>query len=508
MHLTAQQSKLESIFFLPTGDGVQLPNLITFQWISFAVLGISSLLILLVVTYKKPDVVTVAVFFFIYSNIAVVAKHFHGVPNALALAPCFLLIFPLMNYFFVKREKILIDYPLLLMLGFLFVLLLSTFLFAKDFELALDGITGYLFEGLFLYFLIVNVVRNIEVFKRVIWVLLLTGSLLGALTLYQEVTHSYDTTFGGLAQRDDVTEKSTDSINRAGGPVGEKNRYAQIMLVLLPLGLFRFWSERSRLLKILSLLSTGLILSGVLLTFSRGAFLATIGLLVIMVFMRYIKVYQLAIITAAFVALTIFAAPQYFGRMNTIRGAKGVIAKDAAVKADAPTRGRITEMLASLYVFFDYPILGVGPSQYSKIYSVKYMNISEIAFRRITKPRRAHSLYTELAAETGIVGLTIFMAIVFSIMYKLRKMERHFYGSRPDLSKLAASLLLSILVYLGSAVFLHLAYQRYYWLLLGLAGAGIQIFASEIEKTSESDTELESTPHHLHEYNHVPLPKD
>ena len=155
-------------------------------------------------------------------------------------------------------------------------------------------------------------------------------------------------------------------------------------------------------------------------------------------------------------------------------------------------------MLASLYVFFDYPIFGVGQSQYTKMYSVKYMNISEIAFRKINEPRRAHCLYTELAAETGIIGFAIFMAIVFSIMYKLLKMERHFRDNRPDLSNFAASLLLSILVYLGSAVFLHLAYQRYYWLLLGLAGAGIQIFASEIKKTREPDTGLASTPHLMH----------
>jgi O-antigen ligase len=485
-----------------------LPNLITLQWVGFTVLGVFVLLILLVILYKNPDAVTIAVFFFIYSNIAVIVKRFHGASNMMALAFCFLLIFPLMNQFFVKRKKIIIDFPLLLMLGFLFILLLSTFLFAKDLELALDWIFEYLFEGLLLYFLIINVVRNIDTLKRVIWVLLLTGSLLGALTLHQEVTGSYGTTFGGLVQRDETEEQSSDSYNRAAGPVGEKNRYAQIMTILLPLGLFRFWGERSRLLKTLSVLSTVLILSGILFTFSRGAFIAIIGLLVIMVSMRYIKVYQFAIIIAAFVVLTTFAAPNYFGRMNTIRGVKGLIAKDAAVEPDGATRGRLTEMLASLYVFFDYPILGVGPSQYKNIYSVKYMRNSEIAFRRLTSRRRAHCLYTELAAETGIVGLIIFLAIVFSIMYKLWKMERHLAVNRPDLSKMAASLLLSILVYLGTAVFLHLAYQRYYWLLLGLAGAGIQIFASEIENTGESATKLESTLHHLQEQNHVSLPKD
>ena len=39
---------------------------------------------------------------------------------------------------------------------------------------------------------------------------------------------------------------------RLAGPLGEQNRYAQIMLMLVPLGLFRFWGERSIALRQLS----------------------------------------------------------------------------------------------------------------------------------------------------------------------------------------------------------------------------------------------------------------
>ncbi len=94
--------------------------------------------------------------------------------------------------------------------------------------------------------------------------------------------------------------------------------------------------------------------------------------------------------------------------------------------------------------------------------------------------RRAHSLYPELAAETGVIGLVSFMTIVLLIMYQLWQARRRWMQSRPDLANIATAFLLSIIAHLGTGVFLSLAYQRFYWLLLALAGAAIQIFHSEI----------------------------
>src|SRR5204863_139815 len=56
--------------------------------------------------------------------------------------------------------------------------------------------------------------------------------------------------------------------------IGEKNRYAQVLLVLLPLAFSRMRGERSRLLRLLAAGCAALIFSGVVLTFSRGGAIA------------------------------------------------------------------------------------------------------------------------------------------------------------------------------------------------------------------------------------------
>jgi hypothetical protein len=48
------------------------------------------------------------------------------------------------------------------------------------------------------------------------------------------------------------------------------------------------------------------------------------------------------------------------------------------------------------------------------------------------------------------------------------------------LAHIATAILLGIFGYFGTAMFLHLSYQRYYWFLMALAGAAIRIFNLEI----------------------------
>jgi O-antigen ligase len=128
-------------------------------------------------------------------------------------------------------------------------------------------------------------------------------------------------------------------------------------------------------------------------------------------------------------------------------------------------------MLAALAAYTDHPVLGVGPGQYAAYHSVRYQGLPEVSFREIPIPRRAHSLYLEIAAETGTVGLTIFMAIPLLLLMDLGRLRRALFARRPDLARLAASFTLMLLAYLGTGVFLHLAFERYYWVMIALAAS-------------------------------------
>lgn len=464
----------------------------------------------------KPEAATVTVAFVLYTNIAVVAKTLHGLPDFLAGSFALLLCLPLANYLFIKREKLIIDYVFLLMCVLLAVAVASSF-FAVDKELAFKWVLNYIIEGMAIYFLFVNVIRKVEVLRKVITVLLFAGAILGAMSLYQELFNNYRQTFWGLAQRNhelDFQEEFYGDVfgegkiiekrekvrgsNRAAGPFGKPNRYAQIMLVLAPLGLFRFWAERRMSRKFWTALATIFILSGTLLTYSRGAFVTMVLMILLLLIFRYVRLHQLLISLVVLVLLMVVAAPGYFVRVQSIAGVQSLFSSRAEVKADGTTRGRLTEMLAALLAFLDYPVLGVGPAQYTPYYSNEYQSDPDIAFRFLGRNRRAHILYFELAAETGILGIGTFMAIAVLVLYRLWTVRRKTIGRDPDFAYLATSLWFGVIAYLGTAIFLHLSYQRYYWFIVSIAGAAIQIYynqiAPKLEAEGRESPDVETSP--------------
>lgn len=447
------------------------------------------------VLLTRPDTATMIVMFMIYTNISVVAYKLHNLPQALAGAVVLLILLPFAVYIFIRREKIRLDYIFLLILLYFAAQLLSVFS-AIDKAIALDWIITFVIEGLILYFLILNVIRRSEVLRKVTWALILGGAMLGALTLYQDVTKTYNNNYMGLAQRNINFGFDEDRANmdpnltgkrpkiqlaqRAMGPIGDPNRYAQILIVLLPLAYFRFFDEKKWLLKLLAVGSAGFILSGILLTYSRGAFLAICIIMLLMTVMRYIRPYQIIISTVAVFALIMVASPGYLSRIGTIGGVQGLFSSKKAAETDAVIMGRTTEMLAALMVFLDHPIVGVGPGQYVKFYALDYQDDPNIALRKLDKGRRAHSLYFELAAETGILGLGTFLLVVFFTLYQLWQVRKKWLTANREYANYAAAYFLSLVGYLSTAIFLSLAFQRFYWVLVALAGSIIQILNSEV----------------------------
>jgi putative inorganic carbon (hco3(-)) transporter len=205
---------------------------------------------------------------------------------------------------------------------------------------------------------------------------------------------------------------------------------------------------------------------------------------------------------AAAALLAAVLAPGYYERVQTIFNvenlASGPVSSEQE-EVDAPTRGRLTEMLAALHVFMDHPILGVGPDQYIPFYSQEAMLNPEIAFRDIDTTRAAHTLYLQLAAEMGVFGIAVYIIIFINVLYRLLLERRRWIATQPELSHLITALFCSIVAYLLTGFFLHFNYQRYYWFMLALAGATIQILKVEHKKETIRVANLQTQPAYARE---------
>ena len=282
-------------------------------------------------TSRAGTTLPVLIFAFaFYTNLSVIGVKFHGVPQSMGSAVILLLLLPLIHYTLVERKPLVLPPALPLILLFVSVLFLAAVL-SGDPEGSRESLELYLSEGLLLFFLVVNAIRTPELLTRVVSVLLVAGAFLGALSLIQEATGDYQNSFGGFAQVDrlaegggfDVGEEGQKQLRpRLGGPIGSENRYAQILLVLVPLALYRVLRDPKRSRRLGAAVAGALILSGIALTFSRGAAVGLGVVILLMALLRELRLRHLLAALLAAVVLVTAVAPEYVDPADVARGGR------------------------------------------------------------------------------------------------------------------------------------------------------------------------------------------
>ncbi|MEO6579432.1 MAG: O-antigen ligase family protein [Candidatus Limnocylindria bacterium] len=421
----------------------------------------------------RPEAATVVVVAALYSNAAVVAVRFHHVPFLLAAGSVFLLAVPLGYYLLVRRMPLIMPRAVPWIMGYLGVQLASTLL-ARDSGSAAESLVTFLTEGLLLYLLLVNVVRSERMVLVIVWTLLLVGATLAVLSIHQDSTQNFSSNYLGFAQvgGDQSGALPGEPVeSRTAGPLGRANRYAQILVIALPLVLGIVWGKYSRRASLAAIVAGVLMVIAVGLTLSRGAAVGFVLVIGVMVAFRYIRWRHLALVAIG-VLVVFLAVPQYGARLQSLQSVPGVA--DAGVEADGSIRSRLTEMIAAALVFVDHPFLGVGPGQFPSYY-IDYAQ--EFGLRVRAEDREAHNLYVGIASDTGLLGSIFFFGAIGVTLRDLAKTRRRLLATRPRLAHMAAAFMFAITAYLTTGFFLHLAFERYLWLMLAV-GAAITVIGS------------------------------
>lgn len=437
--------------------------------------GLPAVAILLLGVAAKPEWAVLIGVAILYSNAAVVAARIHGIPHFAASAVPMIFLVPLAYELLRRRRPLIITPQLGLVVVYLIVQMLGTII-AADPAQASDELVRFALEGAGLFFVLTQLVRTEELLRRVIWVLLAVGAFLGGLSLLQQVTGTFDNNYLGFAQvigagfrPGDDTLLPQELQPRVAGSVGETNRYAQVLLVLFPLGFFRIWDERSRVARLGAAVATLLIVAGVMLTFSRGAAIGFALTLLVALLLRWVKLTHLSVIVLGLIAVLLFA-PTYVFRLSSIAEIPGATEGAIGFTAgrDISILQRANSTLAAGVMFSEHPLIGVGPGQYSVHYRQYASRVGGLAG---LKDYEAHTLYLGVAAESGILGSVSFGGILVLTFRSLARARRQWLRDRPDLANTASAFMLALVSYLATGLFLHMAYPRYLWILIALAVA-------------------------------------
>lgn len=351
------------------------------------------------------------------------------------------------------------------------IVITISFVVASDQTRALGEIVD-LGKDIVIIYCIVSALQEVRLWKQTTWLIIITTSLLCLLGFYQLATNNYQQTFFRLADIQMDQALTSSSTPRVAGPINDPNLWGQVLVAVSVLVMFRIIHEKNALVKLACVLMLGLILYMVLNTYSRGAYLVVAINMLLILWLYRKRINPIVIFTGLTIAILLwpFIPATYRDRFTSLF----VVTEKNGVYQDTSLRGRSSEMLTGLAMFSEHPILGVGAANYNNNYQ-RYAQLIGIEFR--AEARDPHSLYIQILSETGILGTVAFFGMVLFLFHALgragqaiEKVER-----LEEWLPWLDAIRLALLSYLMTSVFLHNAYIRYFWILVAMAIAAIQL---------------------------------
>lgn len=323
----------------------------------------------------------------------------------------------------------------------------------------LDSLLLYL-SYFIIFFLAANLIKDETYLKASFISLTAAGTILSLYGIYQYLFGFKELEEFAAAQQLDILLP-----NRVFAVFTSPNVFAGLLVMLLPLALFLFWTSSPTVSKILSGSAVLVMMAAFLLTGSRGGLLALLIVLAILLagFIKRKELRWLAVNLAFFATL----AGLFDLLLNRLAGklVANVAIHQPLIFAEAVTsfEGRLHLWRGTLDMIKSYPIIGSGLGTFAGLYP-NFQNSGIYS-------KFAHNTYLQLLAETGLIGGLLFLSLVVCLWLKPLK---GFYVSLKDDRQLALLVLLSALT---ASIFRNLidydwsiaAVGLVFWFLAGLA---------------------------------------
>jgi len=237
--------------------------------------------------------------------------------------------------------------------------------------------------------------------------------------------------------------------------LGDENDVALAMILILPLAVYLFRQSRSLRARLFWGAGSVAIFLAVLFTFSRGGFVGLVAMMIYWVATSRSKAKAIGGVILAGALVFAVASPQYWARVETVTDIESGTAQK-----------RRNYWAAARRMFYDSPIWGVGGNNFGVLlpeYGIEFKPEK----RRTHWGRASHSMYFDLLAEFGLLGVLLIGSVLLWNFRDLRHVMRLTKqgACSASIGELANSLRLSWVGFLVPAAFLSvLQYPHLYYL--------------------------------------------
>jgi len=290
-----------------------------------------------------------------------------------------------------------------------------------------------------------SAIRSFDQFRQLTWVYILLHVLLGigAFALFAT---------GGERRMGDL----------GGSFLGDENDSAMAVLIMIPYMVFMLsvtHRTRTRLILYAGILFCSL---AVLFSFSRGAFLGFLTMVLYFVAKAKgrRKLRAIFLLVLAAVVLLAVMPQQYWERIESMTG----------YATEGSAQGRLDAWKGGVQMMIDSPLFGCGLGNFARTYGTRYNTLN-------TRWTAAHSLYIQFIGELGVPGLlfiVFYIYLTFRTLHRARRIVRQLDTQEGlVLEKILLGVEGGFLSYLVCTAFLNSLHYPHLWHFGAMAGLGL-----------------------------------
>jgi len=248
----------------------------------------------------------------------------------------------------------------------------------------------------------------------------------------------------------------------------DANDFATLVLTAMPLGLYFVLAKRRPVVRAAALAGLALLAVCLIRSGSRGGFLAFL-VVAAFVLMRVTTIparSRLAGLVLILAVLSATASDQYWAQMQTIVRPK----HDYNLTSE---EGRLKVWNRGFDYMSAHPVFGVGANNFP-VAEGTISPLARLQERGIgVRWGAAHNSYVQVAAELGIPGFVLFVALLWTAFASLRRVASRRRGGSTraptdEFSRLAQTLMAALIGFAVGAFFLSLAYTDMLYTLVAM----------------------------------------
>ncbi|MCX7918388.1 MAG: O-antigen ligase family protein [bacterium] len=281
-----------------------------------------------------------------------------------------------------------------------------------------------LFIGFLIYWLSSSgsltypIARQCPAYEFIGYGLILLGILEAGYGIYQYV-YGFKYTIQLISQNPDLisTQYYTGILHalqthRIIGTFGNPNVYALFLAMILPISTYYFLNSTQVGKKTLLLIATGILLTALAFTYSRGGYLCSMfGLIpLIFLFKKQINLNQLFwICSLIIISIALITICSQFPKME-LQSEKLETFSSRLTKPTSTVSERFQYWNIAKQMISDHPFVGTGIGSFAIRYG-KYKPVG------VGETKYAHNLFLQIWVEQGLLGLLSFIGLMITLVY-------------------------------------------------------------------------------------------